>query len=202
MRRVHRHRRQQGFHRLDVIIFNVQPRRRTQLLPAHHANRFRRECRQQFLAPAIVLRLHEAVNSVRQLFQHFPWPEPIRPRLAIPMLHQLQHAGHAHLDELIQIARGDRQKFHPLQQRILLVTRLFQHSLVELHPRVVPVENVLWVRYIVVFHDVLAAKNHIAIVLQPCYQRPGIRVINSIPVSLGPANQTRYALGPTFPVSC
>jgi len=34
----------------------------------------------------------------------------------------------------------------------------------------VPVEDVLWVRYIVVFHDVLAAGESIVFVLQLCYQ--------------------------------
>ena len=115
------------------------------------------------------------------------------------MLHQLQDARHAHLDELIQIARGDRQKFHPLEQRILFVARFFQHSMVELHPRMVPVKDVLWVRYIVVFHDVLAARNHIAIVLQLCYQTPGTRAINSIPALVGSTSRTRYAPQTYFP---
>ena len=199
MRRVHGHRSQQRLYGFYVVIFNVQPRRRTQLLQTHHANRFRPQRRQQLFAPAVVLRFHEAMNFLRQLLQHFRRRAPIRPGLAIAVLHLLQDAGHAHLHELVQVARRDREKLHPLEQRISLIARLFQHSFVELHPRMVPVEDVLWVRYIVVFHDVLAAGESIAVVLQPCYQGCRVHLLPSVSALLGPASKRRYAPQAYFP---
>src|SRR5471032_3068675 len=47
----------------------------------------------------------------------------------------LLQAGHANLEELVQVAGEDQQKLQPLQQRIGLIQRLFQHADVELQLR-------------------------------------------------------------------
>ena len=46
----------------------------------------------------------------------------------------LLEAGHAHLEELVQVRADDAEELHPLQQRVLRVERLVEHALVELQP--------------------------------------------------------------------
>ena len=50
-------------------------------------------------------------------------------------------AGHADLEELVQVGREDREELHPLQQGIARVTRLVEHPRVELDPRQLAVED-------------------------------------------------------------
>jgi hypothetical protein len=54
------------------------------------------------------------------------------------LLHQ---ASDADLDELVQVARGDGEKFYAFEQRIAFVARLFEDALIELHPGKVSVEE-------------------------------------------------------------
>jgi hypothetical protein len=64
----------------------------------------------------------------------------------------LQNSGNSHLDKFIEIAGRDRQKFEPLEKRIILVTSLFQHALVELQPGKMPIEKILWGSQLIVSH--------------------------------------------------
>src|SRR5579864_9110228 len=86
------------------------------------------------------------------------------------MLHLLQQPGHAHFHELVEIAGCDGQKLHALENRIRLVTRFFQHSVIELHPGKMPIENVLRVGYCIGVHRIPEARESTAEVLQPCYE--------------------------------
>ena len=52
----------------------------------------------------------------------------------------LAQAGHAHLEELVEVAREDRQELDPLEQRVALVARLVQHPRVEFEPRQLAVD--------------------------------------------------------------
>src|SRR5580704_5207518 len=56
------------------------------------------------------------------------------------MLDPLQKTGHPYLDEFVEIVRRNRQKFHPLEQRVPNVPRLLEHAPVEFQPFQVPVE--------------------------------------------------------------
>ena len=55
----------------------------------------------------------------------------------------LAQPRHAHHEELVQVRREDRQKLHPLQQRVLRVLGLFQHARIELQPAQLAVDEVL-----------------------------------------------------------
>ena len=57
--------------------------------------------------------------------------------------HLAAQAGHAHHEELIEIAGRDRQEPQPLEQGMIDVVGLFQHTLVEREPRDLPVDQAL-----------------------------------------------------------
>ena len=61
-------------------------------------------------------------------------------RQAAVFFQALQYAGNANLDEFIQIAAGDGEKFHLFQQWVGGVVSLFQHSAVEEQPAFVAVD--------------------------------------------------------------
>ncbi len=52
----------------------------------------------------------------------------------------LAQAGHAHLEELVEVAREDGQELDPFEQRVALVARLVQHPRVEFEPRQLAVD--------------------------------------------------------------
>ena len=141
MRRIDCHRREQRLDRLRVEILDVLARVGPQLAEAEHANRFCGQRRNQFVAPAIVLIFDESVNPGGQLGEHFFGNAAVGARLAVAVLDLLQHAGDANLDELVQVAGGDREKLHALEQRIGRVAGLFENALVELQPGEMAVEE-------------------------------------------------------------
>ena len=67
----------------------------------------------------------------------------VRIGLAISVLRLLHQARESHLDEFVQVARGDAEKFHALEQRIAGIARLFENPLVKLHPGKVAIEESL-----------------------------------------------------------
>ncbi len=100
--------------------------------------------RQQQLIPAPVLCLHEARQPFTQPVQPFLWGQPTliqRLRLVVPILNPLQHTRNPDLHELIQIACRNRQKLHPLQQRVRRVLGLFQNPLIESQPGLIPAKK-------------------------------------------------------------
>ena len=129
------------------------------------------------------------MNFRSQLFQDLFRDLPIRSGLANSMLHLLQQAGHAHFHKLVEIARSDGKKFYALENRVRLVIRFFQDSVIELHPGKMPIEDVLRVWYCIAVHRFPEARESTAEVLQPCY---GLAVYLTPP---GAAAKTTSALG-------
>ncbi len=83
-----------------------------------------------------------------QLVQHiafFGQRQAVGTGLVVAVFNLLHHGGHAHFEELIQIAGRDGKKLQPLQQRIALVLGLFEHTAVEREPGGVAIEKVLWI---------------------------------------------------------
>ena len=144
MRRIDRHRRQQR-----INLFVVEPKRLLariviQLLPSQHTDPLRRQRRQQLLVPASVLRLHKRRQPLAQPVQPLLQRQPTLVgslRLNVAILNPLQNSRHPDLDKLVQVARRDRQKFHPLQQRIALITSLLEDTVVEPQPALVAAEE-------------------------------------------------------------
>ena len=59
----------------------------------------------------------------------------VRRQRGLARLDLLAQAGDADLEELVEVAREDRQELDPLEQRVALVARLVQDPRVELQPR-------------------------------------------------------------------
>ena len=87
----------------------------------------------------------ELVNFLRRVPSALLRASCRRARLALAVFHLLQKTGDANFDEFVQVARRDREKLHALEHGIARVVRFFQHSLVELQPGEMAVENSLWV---------------------------------------------------------
>jgi hypothetical protein len=58
------------------------------------------------------------------------------------MFDALEKTGNANFHELIQVAGGDGQKFHTLEQRIIFIAGLFEDAPVKLQPLQVPIKIV------------------------------------------------------------
>ena len=101
------------------------------------------QLRQQAPVPAIVLLAHKAVSGLGQLLALFHRRQPVGAGIHRAFFQMLQQPGNPYLKELVQVARRDGQKLHPLQQRIALVLRLFQHATVESQPAQAAVQVVL-----------------------------------------------------------
>jgi hypothetical protein len=62
------------------------------------------------------------------------WSEAVEARLFVAVFNSLEHAGDADLDELIEVACGDGEKFDAFEQRVGGILRLFQNPAVKGHP--------------------------------------------------------------------
>src|SRR5262245_2126294 len=86
------------------------------------------------LDPALLLvarELRHRLTNTRELFGRC---QAVR-ALGKDALAQLTfEAGHAHHEEFIEVVGGDRQKSHPLEQWMLCVCSLFQHTAIEMQP--------------------------------------------------------------------
>src|ERR1017187_4035308 len=150
MRGVDGDRRQQQIDFSLVEIESVRTRAVRKFAPLQDANLLLAQRGQQLLVQARILRVDKVV-------QHYAQPvEPLlgcQTGLIVPLrlvesiLDTLQQAGYTDLDELIQIVGRNREKLHPLQQRIARVARLFKDSLIEEHPGLVAVEEQVLARW-------------------------------------------------------
>jgi hypothetical protein len=119
MRWVQRHRRQQRVHLLMEETAGKGAVGLAQLLPAHNADSGRAQLRRQPLfQQAAWSRANwcSQAQTVHALFRRQPALVGAL-RQAEPLFQTLQHAGHADLEELIQVAGGDGEKLYALQQR-------------------------------------------------------------------------------------
>ena len=78
-----------------------------------------------------------------QLGQSLVGRSAIGARLAIAVLGLLHQAGQANLDELVQVAGGDSQKFHAFQKGIAGIAGFFEDALIKVHPGEVPIKEAL-----------------------------------------------------------
>ena len=74
---------------------------------------------------------------------------PVRVRLGVrpsgpispSVLDLLEDAGDTDLDELVEIASGDREEFHALEKRDWKGRGFLEDAIVELHPAVMAIEE-------------------------------------------------------------
>ena len=69
-------------------------------------------------------------DELALLFRH----KTVGAVIQVAVFNPLQDSGYADLEKFIKIARGYRKKLQPLQRRIILIFRLFQHTPVEFEP--------------------------------------------------------------------
>ncbi len=98
------------------------------------------EFRRQLFAPADVLIPHHAPDAFLHGAQRFGGRQSVDAPADRAAFDLLFEAGHAHLEELVQVGAGDAKKLEPFQQRIAGIARLLQHPLVELQPAQLAIE--------------------------------------------------------------
>ena len=141
MRGIDRDRREQRRNGLHEKLFDVFAGLGPKLIEIADADRFIGKRGDKFFAPAVVLVLHERVDPLDQLGENFVLRAAVGAGVAVSLLDLLQEAGEADLDELVEIARGDGQEFHALEERIRRIARFFENALVELQPREVAIQE-------------------------------------------------------------
>ena len=87
--------------------------------------------RQQGVVELSVLIGHQAVHGGRNFVVRFLWQTSIGGAGLAVAFDLLLEAGHADLEELVQVGRDDTQKEQSLQQRHTLILRLCQDATVE-----------------------------------------------------------------------
>ena len=140
MRRVHHQRREDGEDAVLEVGGQPLARLRFQVFvpddPDAMLSKFRRE---RFLPGVVDLapHPHTPVDNQVHLFGDGAAVRGLSPRVGCE--HPLQPA-HALGVELVQVAGGDRNELHALQQRVAGILRFLEHTLVELEPAQFAVE--------------------------------------------------------------
>ncbi len=93
--------------------------------------------------PGLVLPSDEVVRPPRDLDQLRERPHAVgRGILRLQAVVKLRlEPGDADLEELVEVRRRDRQEPEPLQERIRRVARLLEHTLVEVEPAQLAVDE-------------------------------------------------------------
>ena len=113
---------------------------------ADHSERFRKriplggEARDEGVVQDRVLIADEGPGGLGDASELFAGPEPVGADRGRAQCHLLFQAGHADLEELIEIAAHDAQELEAFEQRHRLVARLLQDPAVELEQRQLAVE--------------------------------------------------------------
>ena len=123
---IHRNRSQNRLDLLRIKFLHHFLCVRVQLIHLSHPNGFACEARNEFLAPAGVLVLHEFLQFVGELRKQFRGRQPVGPDFSAALLGLLEEPGDANLDKFVEITRRDRQEFHAFEQRIARVGALLR----------------------------------------------------------------------------
>ena len=90
------------------------------------------QLRQQDVIEDRVLAVHMAVHQFADAGQGLVRLQAVSAGLFAGEGDLLLEAGDTNFEELVQVAGEDQQELQPLQQRVGLIQRLFQHADVEL----------------------------------------------------------------------
>ena len=97
--------------------------------------------RDQLIIEGGVLLVDQFVRAHADLAQHLARGAVVGLGRGVDELGLLLEARHPHLDEFIEVGRGDAQEFQPLEQRHARVAGLRQHPLIELQQRQLSVDE-------------------------------------------------------------
>ena len=117
-----------------VKILNLYARGGPERAHRNYANRFREKKPDEIFAPAIVLSSYKFVDSSSKFAKHFARRAAIGAGVLDAVLHLLQKTSDAHFDKFVEIACGDGEEFHALEERVFCVACFFEDALVELQP--------------------------------------------------------------------
>ena len=141
MVRVNGQRRQHGTHFAAIKILQPCQVRPAQLRRPEKTDAVPRQGRRQFLAPADILLLHHAPDALMGRAQCFGRGQAVVGGGVDPAFDLLFQAGHAHLEELVQVGTGDAEKLEPFEHGIGRIARLLQHALIKLQPAQFPIKK-------------------------------------------------------------
>ena len=96
---------------------------------------------QKRFAPTRILLVDKFVNGVGHNANCAARCKAIRSGLSSAVLGLLQKSGETNFHKLVQIIRGDGEKFYSLEERIFGVERFLKDAFVELQPRDVAIEE-------------------------------------------------------------
>ena len=134
MRLIEGERRQDGINLFPEIGTHPGEFARGEVAGGLEVDAFGREGRDQLLAPAAVLILDEGVDAGADLLELLARIEAVGAGFDDARVALLHETGDADLEKLVEVAAGDGQKAHPLDQRMAVALRLFEHAAVEREP--------------------------------------------------------------------
>jgi hypothetical protein len=80
------------------------------------------------------LGFHEVVRFFRERFCKLDRSYSVRASIGVAIFYTLEYRRYSHLEKLVEIARGNGEKLHSLEQGIAFVFRLFENPAVEVEP--------------------------------------------------------------------
>src|SRR5215472_8394479 len=111
-----------------------------EFVQSEYANTVLRESRTKVSIPAIVLFINEVVGLLVDAIAFFGQRETVRGTFIESVFYLLHEPSHAHFEEFVEVARRDSKELQPLQQWIIRIACLIEHTMIELQPGQFPVE--------------------------------------------------------------
>ena len=145
MRRIDGDRRQQRIQLAIAVVGDKRALLGRQVLHADDANSLVRQRRPQGEIPAAILIAHEVVRQLRDQLCFLTWRAAVGAGFGVAVFNALHQAADADFEELVEVARRDGEKLHPLQKRIARVLRFLEHTPIERQPRGFAVEHQSWI---------------------------------------------------------
>src|SRR5215467_9842813 len=134
MRGINGHRRKQQVELAFAIFLHEGASVFIELMQTEHADSLPRQLGAQALVPATVLFGNKPVHFLRDQIAFFRQGEAVGAGFGIAIFNLLHQAGDADFKEFVEVAGADRKKLEPLEQRVVRILRLFEHTAVELEP--------------------------------------------------------------------
>ena len=135
MSRVHRHRGEQRVEFPFAVIVRERQRRLIQFVNAQDSNSLLRQLRTQVVVPARILFFNELMSGVLDQLPLLRHGEAVGSSGVVTVFELLQQAANPDLKKFVQIAGGNGQELHPLEQGIAEIRCFFQHPPIKLQPR-------------------------------------------------------------------
>ncbi len=141
MRWIHRHGREQRVKLTFTVIVCEGQSLCVEFIDLQYANLLLGQGRPQTLVPTGILFVDKFVGGMVDKLALLRHGQTVESAGVIAVFELLEQAPDTDFKELIEVAGGDRQKLHPLEERIGQVTGFLKNTPVELQPRFLAVEK-------------------------------------------------------------